>query len=389
MVKKIIYQTLVIILPYLFIVLWGYMEAYIMFLTLLFLIYSLVINVERQKIIYLWVLVPVSVFIFYNMSNGFEITRIQNPLLWKNFSLYFVLLMLAGYLTGFFISKCKKKIVYSLTFLIAITQMIHLLGNIAFMEFSFVTAGIIFLVAPYIAWRYVSQKLYIPLILIAPYILISLDGWITGTIMYAYFFAPLFGIAIFYMALLLKSKRVVQIVLISVYTIFLIYGWYKGVDDSNAWRYARKAKLPQETYAEYIFYDVAEQAITPMMHEGKIVVLDFWTTSCGICFSEFPEFEKVYQKYNHRDDIVFYAVNLPIKRDTKESIMKAIETHVNYSFPVLLAEEGSDYWTQFKIGGVPHLMIIEKRGNVYYNGGAYYEKKSAYYIENMIDNLLK
>lgn len=323
------------------------------------------------------------------MSIGFDITRIKNPLFWKNFSLYFVVPMLAGYLTGFFISKCKKKIVYSLTMLLAITQMLSILGRIAFMNFSFMTDGIIFLVTPYIAWRYISKKPYIPFIFIIPNILMDFGGWYRGTIIYAFSLVPLFSILIYYLVLLSKRKRVVQIALICLYTTFLIYGWYKGVDDSREWKYARKVKLPQDTYAEYIFYDTAGQEVTPADHIGKIVIFDFWSTSCGVCFREFPEFEKVYQKYKHRDDIVFYAVNLPTKRDTRETIKKTIEEHVNYSFPVLLAEEDSDYWTQFKIRGVPHLMILDKTGKVVFNGGANYEKKSAYYISDMIDKLLE
>lgn len=387
MTKRIIYQALVILLPYLFFILWGGMEAYITFLTLLFLLYSLAINVEKQSIIYLWVLLPVSFFIFFKMSGEFNSQKIQNPIFWKYFSLYFAL-MLAGYLTGFFISKCKR-IVYLITLLLSITYMLWLLGNIAFLNFSFLTAGVIFLVAPYIAWRYISKKPYIPLIFLAPNILLDLDGWFDGTIIYAFALVPLFSILIYYLVLLLKRKRVVQIVLICLYTMFLIYGWYKGVDDSREWKYVRKVKLPQDTYAEYIFYDVAGQAITPMIHKGKIVVFDFWSTSCGVCFEKFPEFDKVYQKYKHRDDIVLYAVNLPTKRDTQETIMKTIDEHVNYSFPVLLAKEDSECWTQFKIRGVPHLMIIDKTGKVFFNGGANYEKKSAYYMGNMIDKLLE
>ena len=387
MTKKIIYQVFVIFLPYLFFVLFGGREAYITFLTLLFLIYSLTINNEKQSIIYIWVLFPVSLYILLKMSNGFASKNIQNPIMWKNFSMYFVL-MLAGYLTGFFISKCKTRIFYSLTLLVSITYMLGLLGRIAFLNFCFVTDGIIYFVAPYIAWRYISKKPYIPLIFIVPNLLMDIEGWLRGTIIHAFALIPLFAILIYYIALLLKEKRSVQIVLSGIYAMFLIYGWYRGIDDSREWIYVQRARLPQNTYAEYNFYDVAGLTVVSTEHTGKVVVLDFWTTSCGVCFRDFPEFERVYQKYKQREDIVFFAVNLPLKNDTRETIMKSISKHVNYSFQVLLAGENSDYWTQFKIGGVPHLTILDKTGKVVFNGGANYEKKSAYNIENIIDKLL-
>jgi thiol-disulfide isomerase/thioredoxin len=170
----------------------------------------------------------------------------------------------------------------------------------------------------------------------------------------------------------------------------LMYGWYKGFKDFYQWQSAQQAKLPPDTYAEYLFYDIDGQTITQKTHKGKVVVFDFWTTSCGVCFQKFPEFERVYQKYKHRDDIAFYAVNLPTKRDTKESIMEVIARHVNYSFPVLLADKDFEYWREkFKIRGVPHLMIFDKNGEVFYSGWANYDKRIVYNIEDMIDKLLK
>jgi thiol-disulfide isomerase/thioredoxin len=118
-------------------------------------------------------------------------------------------------------------------------------------------------------------------------------------------------------------------------------------------------------------------------------VFDFWSTSCGVCFREFPELDILYQKYRYREDIAVYAVNLPIRRDTREKILETIDQHVNYSFPVLLAGEDSDYGKQFKMNGVPHLMIIDKNGRVAFNGLTNFSKRVAYSTERMIDRLLE
>src|SRR5690606_11453789 len=50
--------------------------------------------------------------------------------------------------------------------------------------------------------------------------------------------------------------------------------------------------------------------------ENKMIILDFWTTNCGVCFKKFPDFERIMKKYDSNSNIVFYAVNMPIKRDT-------------------------------------------------------------------------
>ncbi|MCL2738118.1 MAG: redoxin domain-containing protein [Bacteroidales bacterium] len=382
------YQILVSSLSCLFCFLWGHKQAYPTVLLLIFFLYSLAINVESRKISYLWVILPVVLYALFRFSNGFESGYIQDPRLWKIVSLFFVL-MLAGYAAGYFLSKCKAKTVY-LTVLIVITLIIHVLGNITSWSLSFMTTGIIFLIAPYIAYRYISQKKYIPLILVAPVMLLNLESWLSSSIgALPLTLVPLCSVGIYYLVFLLREQRVFQLVLISIYTMFLVYGWYKGFADYRQWITVQQAKLAHDTYAEYIFYNIEGQVVTPEIHVGKIVVFDFWTTSCGICFREFPEFDRVYQKYNHLADIMFYAVNLPIKSDTRESIVKTIAGHINYSFPILLADEDSDYWTQFKIRGVPHLMILDKAGKVVFNGGVNYERRRVYNIEDVIDNLLK
>ena len=383
---KYYYQVLVIVLSCIYGVLLGINEAYITYLTLIFFLYSLAINMRSRKILYIWVILPISVYFLFLYSDGFESKYIQDFRTWTGLGFQF-LMMSTGYMTGYFISKCKTKTVY-LTFLIVITILLFLLGNLVSWPFSFMSTGLIFLIAPYISYRFISQKLYIPLIIVAPLTLIHI---LFARSLYTLplLLIHIFSVGIYYFVFFLKRKRIAQITLICIYTMFLIYGWYKGFEDYQQWTIVQKAKLPQDTYAEYIFYDVEGQLITSFVHQDKIVVFDFWTTTCGVCFEKFPEFEKVHQKYKHRDDIFFYAVNLPTKWDTKESIMNTIEKHVNYSFPVLLAEVDSDYWTQFKIKGVPQLVIIDKRGNVFYNGGANYEKKSAYYIGKIIDELLE
>jgi len=37
--------------------------------------------------------------------------------------------------------------------------------------------------------------------------------------------------------------------------------------------------------------------------KNKLIVLDFWTTTCGVCFKSFPDYEKIYLKY--KDNSVF------------------------------------------------------------------------------------
>ena len=106
--------------------------------------------------------------------------------------------------------------------------------------------------------------------------------------------------------------------------------------------------------------------------EGKIIVLDLWTTSCGVCFRKFPDFEWFFQKYEQREDVKIYAVNIPTRGDTWEKIQRITNKQITakrYSFPVLFATENADsFEKKFKYQLYPTAIVIDKKGVVRYTG---------------------
>jgi len=99
--------------------------------------------------------------------------------------------------------------------------------------------------------------------------------------------------------------------------------------------------------------------------KNKLIVLDFWTTTCGVCFKSFPDYEKIYLKYKDNPDVRIYSVNIPVKRDIVGYAKKKIGEY-NYTFPVLYAD--SDTIPKFfGFNSTPHLIII-KNGKVRFNG---------------------
>ncbi|MCB0450969.1 MAG: TlpA family protein disulfide reductase, partial [Confluentibacter sp.] len=95
-----------------------------------------------------------------------------------------------------------------------------------------------------------------------------------------------------------------------------------------------------------------------------IIVLDFWTTSCAQCFKKFPKFESLSNKYKDRNDIVFYAINVPTKKDkTLDQIVKKIERY-NYKFNKLYAIDQSQTEKLLNFNLYPRTFII-KDGKVF------------------------
>lgn len=88
----------------------------------------------------------------------------------------------------------------------------------------------------------------------------------------------------------------------------------------------------------------------------KFIVLDFWTTSCGICFQKFPEVQKLYEEYKDDDRVALYAVNIPIKRDTPTMAEDMIRKR-EYTFPVYYAHGGID--TQLNVRRFPVTLLVK------------------------------
>jgi thiol-disulfide isomerase/thioredoxin len=95
--------------------------------------------------------------------------------------------------------------------------------------------------------------------------------------------------------------------------------------------------------------------IAQLEYRGYIV-LDFWTTSCGVCFKKFPLLNKLVHKY---DEVKFYAVNVPIDdEENLERRVKIIENY-NYSFHLLFAENRKVIENLLNFNQYPQIFLVK------------------------------
>jgi thiol-disulfide isomerase/thioredoxin len=92
---------------------------------------------------------------------------------------------------------------------------------------------------------------------------------------------------------------------------------------------------------------------------GKVVVLDFWATWCGPCQAEFPEFQKLYEKYKDNPGISFVAVNSSWRGDTPQKAQAFIQAKA-YIFPVAY-DDGGQVAQRFNVTGIPTTFILDKK----------------------------
>lgn len=89
----------------------------------------------------------------------------------------------------------------------------------------------------------------------------------------------------------------------------------------------------------------------------KYILLDFWTTTCGVCFQKFPLLETAYKQYKTDKRVVIYAVNVPVKRDTG-LIATTILDKRNYSFSKYYSYKSID--TNLNVASYPTTLLIYK-----------------------------
>lgn len=99
-------------------------------------------------------------------------------------------------------------------------------------------------------------------------------------------------------------------------------------------------------------------------NKGKVLVFELWSSSCGICFKEFPEFEELYNKYKDDPKVELIVLNLPLKRDSTLNVRKMIE---KYSFKKLYSQNLKS-WDLLDNNTVPKIIMLDKKGNVRFKG---------------------
>ena len=95
-------------------------------------------------------------------------------------------------------------------------------------------------------------------------------------------------------------------------------------------------------------------SLSEMLNEKKMVLLNFWYTTCTYCVAEFPFMEEAYQMYS--DDVGIIALN-PFEED---AAIKAFQADMGLSFP--MAKCQSAWASTFNVSGYPTSVVVDRYG---------------------------
>ena len=93
--------------------------------------------------------------------------------------------------------------------------------------------------------------------------------------------------------------------------------------------------------------------------EGKVILLNVFTTTCDICRAEFPNLIAINDKYSHRDDVQVVGIAIDPMVEPVQSLVDIIG--INYT--VLMGELQT--LVNWKVKGFPTSFLINKQGEIY------------------------
>ena len=187
----------------------------------------------------------------------------------------------------------------------------------------------------------------------------------------------LFAPMIFYVFGVLIKKRS-KIILLSIIVIQSFLGFLFMVNWINYHGYSKGFTVKE--FPKTLIID--NNNLNVNFDSKTIKIIDVWSSSCGICIKKFPDFEQLKEKYKEDNEVTFYALNLPLKRD---SIIDVKKYTSKYSFKSLYAKD-LDAWNQLQIKGVPQFLILNKSNKIVYQGSL---NSKWYDFYNNFDVLIK
>jgi len=101
---------------------------------------------------------------------------------------------------------------------------------------------------------------------------------------------------------------------------------------------------------------------TLSQHRGKVVMLQFTASWCGICRNEMPHIEKqIWQRHKDNKDFVLVGVD---REETKE-IVEGYTSKIGTTYPMLLDEKG-DVFASYALrkSGITRNVLIDRDGRI-------------------------
>lgn len=108
---------------------------------------------------------------------------------------------------------------------------------------------------------------------------------------------------------------------------------------------------------DFTVYNLDGQSVTLSELQGKIVLINFWTLSCGACVAEMPDIEAVYKNWSGPKELEVLAINAG---DYEIYIRNKIENE-GWTLPIFRDTDRVAF-SAYKISTIPRTFFIDTEG---------------------------
>ena len=132
--------------------------------------------------------------------------------------------------------------------------------------------------------------------------------------------------------------------------------WKERLDSDKQ----NREKLKGTTISGLTMTDMQGNSYTAEQLRGKVVIIDFWFTTCAPCIQEMPDLNKIKEDFG-TDEVAYFAVTY----DDKAKVEKFLG-RVKYDYTIV--PDSRHLTEKFGIQFYPTTLIIDKNGTVVYTG---------------------
>lgn len=108
--------------------------------------------------------------------------------------------------------------------------------------------------------------------------------------------------------------------------------------------------------------DMDGQHVTLDQFKGKVVILNFWTKTCGPCLEEMPELAELTKILEPRKDVAVLAVSTDEGPDDVRDTLKAVVKDDHPPFRILFDPDSKIVAGKYGTRLFPETWIIDRRG---------------------------
>lgn len=117
----------------------------------------------------------------------------------------------------------------------------------------------------------------------------------------------------------------------------------------------------EKTAPSFTLKDTKGHDVSLESYRGKVVVLNFWTKTCGPCMEEMPEIADLARILQPMNDVAVVTISTDETAEEASDVLRAL-LNEEPPFPVLMDPELTVVRDKFGTSLYPETWIIDKRG---------------------------